>query len=324
MGLFFSSLVSIFSTPYYFGLMLNTASLFMISALSASISIKSGEFNLGAEGQIYTGGFLTAILLTKLQTWPAIPAILLVFLISALASGSIALLSALLKRYRNASFLLTSFIISAAITPLIDALISGPFRNESVNLLSTAFIPEKFRFISILKPSPLNLTFFTAILLCLAGGFFIFKSSFGKKLSIFGKAPLFATYSGFSEKTLLFSASFISGALNGITGASAILGTYFTCHKGFAASFGWNALSAAMIAKANPFLIIPSSIFLSIILTGADKTSLFSNSGFDISSMIQAIILFLIAIPFSKIRFVSFIKSKSINKRNNTLEEVSN
>ncbi|MCR4952618.1 MAG: ABC transporter permease [Treponema sp.] len=300
MELFFTSLASIFSTPYYFGLMLNTASLFMTAALSAAICIKSGEFNLGAEGQIYAGGFFTAITLSALKNCNPFLSGSLCFLISAVVSGGIALISALLKKYRNASFLLTSFIISAAIVPLIDGLIAGPFRSDSVNLLSTAFIPEKFRFKSILQPSPLNAFFFSAIIFCVAGGFLIYKTSYGKKLCIFGKAPLFARYSGFSDKTILFSASFISGALNGITGAAAVTGTYFTCHKGFAGAFGWNALSVAMIAGSNPFLIIPSSLFLSTILTAADKTSLFSRSGFDISSMIQAVILFLIAIPFTK------------------------
>lgn len=315
MELFCLSLASIFSTPYYFGLMLNTASLFMTAALSASICIKSGEFNLGAEGQIYTGGFLTAIILSSLKNFNPILAVTLCFLVSAAFSGGIALLSALLKKYRNASFLLTSFIISAAIVPLIDGLISGPFRSESVNLLSTAFIPENFRFKSILKPSPLNASFFAALFLCILGGFLIFKTNYGKKLSIFGKAPLFAQYSGFSDKTILFSASFISGALNGITGALAVIGTYFTCHKGFAATYGWNALSVAIISGSNPFIIIPSSVFLSTVLTAADKTSLFSNSGFDISSMIQAVILFLIAIPFSKIAANNLKSSRFNSKR---------
>lgn len=302
MTLFFSSLASIFSTPYYFGLMLNTASIFMCTSFSAALCIKSGEFNLGAEGQIYTGGFICAIFLEAFKNLNPILALTIVFLLAAVSSGTIALISALLKKYRNASFLLTSFIISAAIVPLIDGLISGPFRNTSVNLLSTAFISKKFRLPQLLPPSPLNPFIFVTIVLCLLGGLLLYKTDFGKKIRIFGIAPEFAAYSGFSEKTILFSVSFLSGSLNGIAGAAAVAGTYFTCHKGFAAAFGWNALSAAMIANSNPFLLIPSSVFLSIVLTAADKTSLFSNSGFDISSLIQAVILFLISIPFFRRR----------------------
>ena len=48
---------------YYFGSALNTASLYMVAGCGAAISFKSGELNLGGEGQVYLGGFLTAVLL---------------------------------------------------------------------------------------------------------------------------------------------------------------------------------------------------------------------------------------------------------------------
>ena len=48
---------------YYLGSALNLSGLYMIAGSGALISIKSGDFNLGGEGQIYLGGFVSAVLL---------------------------------------------------------------------------------------------------------------------------------------------------------------------------------------------------------------------------------------------------------------------
>ena len=52
---------------YYLGSALNLSALYMLAGSGAVISIKSGEFNLGGEGQIYLGGFVSAILLAGLD-----------------------------------------------------------------------------------------------------------------------------------------------------------------------------------------------------------------------------------------------------------------
>ena len=50
---------------YYLGSALNLSSLYMLAGCGALISIKSGDFNLGGEGQIYLGGFISAIILAN-------------------------------------------------------------------------------------------------------------------------------------------------------------------------------------------------------------------------------------------------------------------
>src|SRR5574344_71419 len=55
-----------FGSFYYFGTLLNTASLFATAGIGAALAVKSGQLNLGGEGQIYAGGFITAIGLNAL------------------------------------------------------------------------------------------------------------------------------------------------------------------------------------------------------------------------------------------------------------------
>ena len=281
---------------YYTGSALNLSALYMFAGSGALISIKSGDFNLGGEGQIYLGGFVSAVILAGTQL-PLSFALPLAVLAAFASSALLAALSALFKIMRNADFLFTSFIASAAIVPFIDGLISGPARSKSDNLLATAFIPEAVRLPSILEPSPLNASFFLAVALCMAVWFLLFRTGWGRRLCILGTSPEFSRFAGFECKKLSLSSAIISGGLHGLTGAAAILGTYFTCHQGFYSGMGWNAFSAALIAGANPLALIPSSLLMGFMTTYANRYALFHNFGFDVSSLIQAVILFLIAFP---------------------------
>ena len=281
---------------YYTGQALNLSALYMIAGSGAVISIKSGNFNLGGEGQIYLGGFVCAVVLAKLNLpWgiSVLPALLAAIVCSALMAG----LSALFKIFRNADFLFTSFIASAAVIPFIDGLVAGPFRSTTDNLLATPFIPEGVRLTSILPPSPLNASFIFALALCAATWLVLNRTAWGRQLCTLGVSSEFSRFAGFANHKLTFGSALFSGALHGLCGGTAILGTYFTCHQGFYSGMGWNAFSAALIAGANPLFLIPSSIFMGVITTYSNKFAIYNNFGFDMSSLLQAVILFGIAFP---------------------------
>ena len=285
---------------YYFGLALCTSAIYMIAASGASVSLKAGQINLAGEGLIYTGGFLCAICLNFFGKYNinAFVSLSASFILAAVAGGLLMLLCEYLHKKKNADFLLTSFILSSAIIPIIDGLIAGPFRTSSGNLLATSYILEKYRFKSILKPSPLNITFFIAIIFCIALYFALKKTSYGKMLQIYGISPEFSLYSGLPCKEITYSAAFISGSLYCVAGATAVCGTYFTCHSGFYTGIGWNSLSVAMIAKGNPIFVIPASIFMGILMIFSDRAALFSSLNFDLNTLIQAGILFMISILY--------------------------
>ena len=300
---------------YSIGIILALTALYMTAGTGNAICLKSGKFNLGGEGQIYAGGFVCAILLDSFgrHRVPAFFAITLAFLAAALISTLLVLISTLLEKKRGANFLLTSFIVSSAIIPLVDGLIAGPFKGDGGNLIATNYIIENYRFASILPPSSLSFYFFVAIILCIAGGLFIYHTTFGKQICIYGQAKEFALYTGLSENAICYSATAASGTLNGITGAAAVMGTYFFCSPGFYSGMGWNALAVAMIARLNPFFVIPSSIFLATLTTAADQYALFHNFDFDISGLIQAVIIFVIAFPL-------VLPKKSSGKKAATLQ----
>ena len=293
---------------FFLGSALNLSSLYMLAGTGAAFSIKSGNLNFGGEGQIYLGGFVAAIILAHVNFLPAALALPLAFIAAALASGLMALISGLLKHTRNADFLFTSFLASSALIPIIDGLVIGPFRSKTDNLLATPFIAQKFRFASLMPPSTFNITFFIAIFFCIFFYLLINKTAFGRKLVIYGISPEFSKFAGYNNRGFIYSSAFISGAMHGLCGAFAVAGTYFTCHQGFYSGMGWSAFSTALLAGANPLLMIPSSLFLGFITTYANRYALYNNVGFDISSLIQAFILLVVSFSVFKTQGLSHRK----------------
>ena len=284
-----------FSAPYYIGTMLNMVSLLTWAALGASASIISGNFNLGGEGQIYISGCITAILLNKLSILPAIIALPITAAAAFFTAGITAAISGMLKIYRNISELLSSFLISAAVIPLIDAAIAGPLRDTHQNLLATPQIAQQFQLCRLMPPSPLNSSLFAAVAVYILCAWLLFRTTAGKQFRICGTAPEFSRYSGLNPLRSTLIGMFISGGLHGLTGFFAVTGTYFSCPAGFYTSMGWNALTTALIAHCNPTAILPASLFLSWLLTATDKVVLTNNLAFDLTGIIQASVLLCIS-----------------------------
>lgn len=282
---------------YFVGSLLNLATLYMVSGVGVMICLKAGYMNLGGEGQIYLGGFITAVILANpiVERIPGVLAVSLAIVVAMSFSALLSFFSGFLLYTKHADMLFTSFIISAAVIPLIDGLVSGPFRGVDGNLLATPFIKTQFRLRSFLPPSAFNISFIFAILLCINYWYSFNRTSKGRKLTIYGVSDRFAIYAGYNSKSIIYTVTAASGAMQGLCGALAVIGTYYTCHVGFYSSLGWNAFSAALIAAGNPLLLIPAAGIMATLIHSSVTYSMFHNFGFDMSSIIQAVILFMIA-----------------------------
>ena len=304
-----------FTSAYYFGTMLNTAAFLMTAGCGAALAIKSGNMNLGGEGQVYAGGFVAALVLGSPQALAAGAAAPLVFaaaLLASLAAGAgMALISAVLKEKRGAAVLLTTFLLSAASLPLLDGLIIASKAQSDQNLLALPYIGAQYRLPQLLPPSPFTLTFFAACALCVALWAFLRGTYAGRRLEIWGKAPQFARYCGFSSAIDTAAVLAASGALHALTGFFAVCGTYYTCHKDFYVNMGWNALSAALIVGAHPLALIPSALVLSWLYTSAGRVALTQGFAFDISGIVQGVVLFAIALPFATEKWHAHRKQKA-------------
>ncbi len=286
-----------FSGPYYVGAMLNTMTLLCFAATGLVVSQKSGNINLGGEGQVYVSGFLTALFLPLFTFDSSLFSLVLVALIVCTITGLLGFFSGILKIYKNANEILTTFLFSAAVIPIVDYGVSV-FKDQSKNLLAMPLIPLNAQLPSLLLPSRLNISMIFAIILIIAITFFLYNTRSGYAFRLSGIAPEFAYFSGFSPNKTTVIALFVSAFCHGLTGFFAVVGTYYTCYVGFYSGLGWNALTASLIARAHPLAVLPACLLMAYLLTAAQYASLTNILEIEVVEIVSAVMLLCVTAQF--------------------------
>ncbi|MDR0378196.1 MAG: ABC transporter permease [Spirochaetaceae bacterium] len=279
---------------YSFGNMLNGAVPLIFGGLGVSAAMRGGNLNLGGEGQIYAGAFVTAIAAHALTPFGAAGAILALLAGTAFA-GAAAGFSGFLKEKWNANELITTFLVSNALIMFTNYGVTGPFLDPQANLQSTRKIAESWRLPRILPPSNLSAALFFALAAAVLIYLFLFRTRRGYEIRLCGINPWFARYGGINTGGAAILSMSVSGALYGLGGGLAVYGTYYAAIKEFSAGMGWNGLAAALLAQSNPVAVIPAAVFFAWIGAGARTAMQFSDVTVEIASIVQSAVFFLVS-----------------------------
>jgi len=283
-----------FLNGYDFGNMLNYAAPLIFAGLGMAVAFTSSEFNLGGEGQIYLGGLAATLACLALPSAPGPAGILLALLAAAAASALLAGLSGFLKMGWRIDELITSFLLSGAVILVVDYLVTGPLDDPQNNLLATRGFAERFFLFKLLPPSNLNASLPIALAAAGLVWLLVFKTHMGYEMRICGLNQEFSRYGGINVQAYLVLPMVVSGALHGLAGGFAVLGTYHRFLKDFSAGVGWSAIAVALIARNNPLGVLPAALFFAYLEAGARAAMLHADVTFEIASIVQAAVFFLI------------------------------
>jgi simple sugar transport system permease protein len=289
-------------SAWFLGNTLDGVALLLTASLGVALAFRGGCFNLGGEGQIYLGGLAASVVLLTVSADGAGAggsfALLCLAGLTALAAGGLmGGLSGLLRKRFGANELITSFLLSATLSPVADYLVAGPLRNPAGNLMATARFAVTLK--RILPPSNLSVSFIFALILVCLGHVFMYRTVWGYRYKVSGSAPDFALYGGINPDRRLIPAMGVSGALNGLTGFFAVAGSHGLCHQGFSGGLGWNAIAVALIARNRPLALIPTALVFGCLKAGSDSALLSRGLNFETTAFIQAVALILATIRFS-------------------------
>jgi len=281
-----------FRSLFNFGNMLNASVPLILGALGIIIAMKAGCLNLGGEGQVYLGAFVSAVIALKISQL-GMAGVFLAALFGSITSGILGGLSGFLKAKWNVNELISTFLVSCAILPIVNYLVTGPFLDPQTSLISTKKIAENMRLSLILFPSSLNTGFFIALLFVVIVFLFLNKTRTGYEFRMTGLNEMFARYGGINTKFTIVLAMTMSGFLYGLAGSIAVFGTHYAVIKEFSQGLGWSGLTAALIAGFSPIAAIPSAIFISWINAGARIATQNTGLTYEVAYIVQAVIFIL-------------------------------
>ncbi|MBI1631728.1 ABC transporter permease [Brucella abortus] len=117
----------------------------------------------------------------------------------------------------------------------------------------------------------------------------LFRS--GLNIRIAGSSPGFANHLGLPLKGIIMRAQIVGGLVAGMAGALEVLGL----HARFAwldlPGYGWTGLVVAILARENPFLLIPSALFLGFVQVGGDLLARNMNIPTEVVGLVTAAIM---------------------------------
>ncbi|MBN2553238.1 MAG: ABC transporter permease [Spirochaetales bacterium] len=283
-----------FTNRYYFGNMINMAIPLVFTGLGIAVAFKSSVFNLGGEGQVYSGALVATVILLALPqsgAWLGGPSAL----VAALAAGGIlAGLSGFFKMKWGTDELISSFLISSAVIFIVNYFITGPLDDPDSSMLATRAIADQYHFLGIYPPSKLNISVVLALLAGVLVFFLMYYTHWGYEMRMCGLNREFSRYGGINTAAYVALPMIISGALHGLAGGIAIMGTYHMAVKEFSYGMGWNGIAVALIAKNNPLGVLPAAVFFAYLDAGARAAMLHSDVTFEIAAVVQSVIFYLI------------------------------
>ncbi len=283
-----------FTNAYYFGNMLNQAIPLIFTGLGIAVAFRSSVFNLGGEGQAYSGALVATVICLWLPNVMGFIGSILAVLAAIAAGAFLAGLSGFFRMKWGTDELISSFLISSAVVLIVNYFITGPLDDPENNLLTTRKIAEQFRLLGIFKPSKLDISIFFAVIIAVGTYFFMQRTHWGYEMRMCGINREFARYGGINVSKYLLMPMVISGGFHGFAGSLSILGTHYRCLKGVTAGVGWNGIAVALIAKNNPIAVIPAAIFFAYLEAGAKAAMLHSDVTFEIAAVAQSIIFYLV------------------------------
>jgi ABC-type uncharacterized transport system permease subunit len=275
---------------------LTKATPLILTSLAAIIAFRMRLWNIGAEGQLYMGAFgASAVVLIPLlpedsSPWLFIPAMILA---GALMGALWGFIPGLLKAKFNVNEIITSLMLNYIAEAWNNYFIFAVWSERGFQM--SKLFPRNSWFPRLLDfsgsvPAFRGLTTHLGLLLGLLMvgvlWWILFRSRWGYEIRLTGDNPRAGRFAGvnIARNTILVMS--ISGALAGLAGVSEISGVVHRFQGGLSANFGFSGIIIAWLAKLNPILAVPFSIFFGALILGTREIQ---PSG--IAILIQGIIL---------------------------------
>lgn len=267
----------------------------IIAGLAITVAFRAGLFNIGVQGQLTMGAIFATITGLHLQLPTGIH--LLVAVLAAIIGGLLwGWIPGFLKAKLGANEVIVTIMMNAVTIQLLAFLLRQEFLTQGGTQGKSAIVPG-----SAVYPRPFGdlLRLDISILVAVAAVVFVWwlleRSTLGFELRAVGANPDAARTAGMSVPRVIMLTMMISGALAGLAGTAPILGTERFLTNSSAGSFGFDAITVALLGKATPGGTLLAGILFGALAAGSSTMQAAAKIPVDIVQITQAIIVLLIA-----------------------------
>lgn len=275
---------------------------FIGAALAVAFAFRAGLFNIGVEGQLLVGATFAA----WLGTWgivddmPGPVAVTFVLAAGTLGGALYGLIPGVLKVRTGAHEVITTIMLNNIAVLVIRWMVNSQdpliLRDVTASVPRTASLPKVARLPEFVASSPpLHFSFVIMLGLCVFVWFVLQRTARGFEIRMVGANSHAAHYAGVGVSVVIVLVMTMSGAFAGLAGAGEIAGTSGFLSPGVFVAVGFDSIAIALLARANPFAIIPAAILWGSMLAGAPLMQQETGLSIDIVRIVQALVLLFVA-----------------------------
>ncbi len=293
---------------------LNTATPYIFVGLGVALGFRAGVFNIGAEGQVFTGAILGTYIGYSITGLSPIIHIPLTLFAGALGGAIWGFIPGWLKAKTGGHEVINTIMMNYIAFRLSDWLLDGPMQRAdsyvpiSPWIQESAYLPRLFH-----DPIRFHWGFFIALAMAFLVYWLLFKTTWGFNLRAVGANPNAAKYAGINVTKYMVLAMSLSGALAGLGGVNDVMGVNHNMMQSFTSGYGFDSIALALLGKNHPVGVVLAAILFGILRSGAIRMQTQANIPIDIISILQALILAFIAAP-AIIRTIYRMKKPAIEE----------
>lgn len=265
----------------------------IFTGLAVVVGLRAGLFNIGAQGQLLMGAIAAAWAGYALDLPPVLH--IVVCIAFGVVAGAIwASIAGVLRAYRGVSEVITTIMLNSIAIALVDYLASKPFKEPDQPLSRTPPVAEGAQMPTFgIVPAG----FLVALAVAIFFGWFLVRTTQGFRFNTVGLNANAARYAGIGVAGTIFLAMAVSGALAGLGGAVETLGVTYRFEAAFNLGLGFDGITIALLARANPIATIPAAILIGILRTGAASLQFETGIQPEVVDVILALTLLFVAAP---------------------------
>jgi simple sugar transport system permease protein len=289
---------------YGLGQVLYKTTTLTFTGLAVAVGLRAGLFNIGAESQLATGGFLAALVGLMLPAGvPALLTLPIFFVAAAVGGGIVGGIPGALKAKFGAHEVITTIMLNFIVLALLNYLtathlkVPGSLHTEEIR---SGALPRLSSFIPAFHGSAANVVIIIALVAAALTSWYLFRTRRGFELRATGLQPEAAEYGGVNVGGVWWRALVLSGALAGLGGLNFVLGYKHYYEEAFASGAGFLGVAVAIVGRNHPVgVVLAALVFATISQGGLAVNAVVPKQMVDV---LQAVVIIAVAASVPEVR----------------------
>jgi simple sugar transport system permease protein len=285
------------------GYMLYYTTNFIFTGLAVSVAFHAALFNIGGEGQAMIGGLGVALVCLFIP-WPHWSLAIVGASIGAAIFGMIwAGLPAYLQAKRGSHIVITTIMFNFIAAGVLNFFLVGALKKKgsmdpaTANFPATTHLPtfedmaQLLGFEKMFRSAPANVSFFLALMACVAVWYLIWRSPLGYEIRAIGKSGPAARYAGVGSVKVIMIAMMISGALCGMMAINTTQGESERLILNFTEGAGFIGIAVALMGRSHPLGVLLAALLFGFLYQGGAELALWTKIPREMIIVIQALVI---------------------------------